>query len=115
MLLPIALSVLAGLAYAKICTDITVPVNINARQGVFDVPTLRSNIDASTFALNFTSIKFNFTDVALTGYQTVTGSYNISAQFCRPDIMGDSPAVQYLTHGIGFGGTVSQVKQLKLI
>lgn len=88
---------------AKVCTNVTVPVHINARQAVFDVPTLESNLDAVKFSLNFTNIGMNFTEVATTGYQTVTGNYNISAKYCKPD--GDTkanPTVQVLTHGIGF-------------
>lgn len=88
---------------AKVCTNVTVPVSISARQGVFDVPTLQSNFDATTFALNFTKQGSNFTDIALTGYQTVTGNYNISAKYCKPDNDECSnPTVQILTHGIGF-------------
>jgi len=96
-----------GLASAaKVCTNVTVPVNISARQGVFDVPTLESNFDATVFALNFTKQGQNFTDVALTGYQNVQGLYNISAKYCRPDNETSSnPTVQILTHGIGFDKT----------
>ena len=93
-----------GLASAvKVCTNVTVPVNINARQGVFDVPEIASNFDATVFALNFTKQGSNFTNVALRGYQTVTGQYNISAKYCKPDGAASSnPTVQILTHGIGF-------------
>lgn len=88
---------------AKVCTNVTVPVYINARQAVFDVPTLESNLDAVKFSLDFTNIGMNYTNVVTTGFQTVTGNYNISAKYCKPD--GDSkanPVVQVLTHGIGF-------------
>ncbi|KAH0397891.1 alpha/beta-hydrolase, partial [Aureobasidium melanogenum] len=88
---------------AKVCTNVTVPVYINARQAVFDVPTLESNLDAVKFSLDFTNIGMNYTDVVTTGFQTVTGSYNISAKYCMPE--GDNstnPVVQVLTHGIGF-------------
>ncbi|KAJ9644444.1 hypothetical protein H2201_007826 [Coniosporium apollinis] len=99
----LALAVLSTRAAAKVCTNVTVPVDINARQGVFDVPTLRGNLDATTFVQNFTNIGRNFTDDALVGYQTVTGRYNISAKFCRPDHENNTnPTVQVLTHGIGF-------------
>ena len=88
---------------AKVCTNVTVPVNIEARQGVFDVPTLHSNIDATTFSLNYTTIGSNFSAKALTGYQTVRGLYNISAKYCRPENDTTSnPTVQVLSHGIGF-------------
>ena len=98
-----AVALFGALATAKTCTNVTVPVYINARQAIFDVPTLQSNLDATHFAINFTNIGMNFTDVATTGFQTVTGNYNISAKYCKPD--GDTnanPTVQVLTHGIGF-------------
>ena len=88
---------------AKVCTNVTVPVNINARQAVFDVPELQSNLDATRFALNFTKNGANFTEMSTTGYQNVMGTYNISAKYCMPE--GDTcqnPTVQILTHGIGF-------------
>lgn len=103
----IALLALLGVASAaKVCTNVTVPVNIRARQAIFDVPTLESNFDAVKFSLDFTNIGMNYTDVVTKGYQTVTGQYNISAKYCKPQ--GDSkanPTVQVLTHGIGFDKT----------
>lgn len=93
-----------GLVSAKTCTNVTVPVNINARQGMFNVPTLNSTFDAVTFALNVTKQGSNFTEEALIGFQNLEGSYNISAKYCRPDqSTSDSlPTVQVLSHGIGF-------------
>lgn len=96
-------AVFGGLASAKTCVNVTVPVDIHARQAIFDVPTLESNFDATTFALNFTKQGTNFTQVVTTGYQTVRGSYNISAKYCMPDNSSSTnPTVQVLTHGIGF-------------
>ncbi|KAI4745867.1 alpha/beta-hydrolase [Aureobasidium sp. EXF-12298] len=97
------LALLGVASAAKVCTNVTVPVYINARQAIFDVPTLESNLDAVKFSLDFTNIGMNYTDVVTTGFQTVTGSYNISAKYCKPQ--GDNkanPTVQVLTHGIGF-------------
>lgn len=91
---------------AKQCINITVPVDISARNGVFNLPTLETNFDATTFAQNFTRIGANFTEESLLDYATVTGTYEISAQFCRPDNATDkNPTVQFLTHGIGFDKT----------
>jgi len=99
----LAIAALSCRAVAKVCTNVTVPVYINARQGVFDVPTLQTNLDATRFAQNFTNIRGNFSEESLVGYQTVTGLYNISAKYCRPD-GGSRPnaTVQFLIHGIGF-------------
>lgn len=77
-------------------------VNIDARQAIFNVQTIESNYDATRFSLNFTNQGQNFTNVSTVGYQTVTGTYNISAKFCRPDNMTTNPTVQVLSHGIGF-------------
>jgi len=49
----VAVSVIAS-AYAKQCVNITIPVTINARQGQFNVPTLMSNLDVTTFVQNYT-------------------------------------------------------------
>jgi hypothetical protein len=97
------LALLSVASAAKVCTNVTVPVNINARQAIFDVPTLESNFDAVKFSLDFTNIGMNYTDVVTKGYQTVTGQYNISAKYCKPQ--GDTkanPTIQVLIHGIGF-------------
>ena len=102
----LALSMLASFAAAKQCINITIPVSISARQGVFNVPNLKGNLDATVFAQNYTSIKANFTEKSLTGYTTIKGDYQISAKFCRPDVLNaTNPTVQVLTHGIGFDKT----------
>ena len=90
-------------AAAKQCVNITVPFQLSARNGVFDIPILQTNLDATTFTQNVTSIRGNFTNIALVDYATVTGDYEISAQYCTPD-NGTSPnsVLQFLTHGIGF-------------
>lgn len=102
----LALTFVAGGALAKQCINITVPVQISARNAVFNIPTLQSNLDATTFSQNLTSIRGNFSQTALLDYTTVTGSYSISAKFCKPDNeQGKNPTVQVLTHGIGFDKT----------
>jgi hypothetical protein len=75
-----------------------------ARQGVFNVPEILSPVDATAFIQSFASIAngTNYTEEALVDYQTVTGSYDISAKFCQPDIESSiKPVVQVLSHGIG--------------
>ena len=105
----LALSSLALLAVpaaiAKQCINQTVPVTISARQGVFDIDIPENSLDATTFAQNATTQGRNFTELVLTGYQTVSGTYNISTQFCSPDYAPANPTVQVLTHGIGFDKT----------
>lgn len=104
---------------AKQCKNITVPVSnclkipqfrshiqveIMARQGIFNVPEIMTPVEVTAFVQNFTSIQngTNYTMETLLDYQTVTGSYNISAKFCQPDNeSGANPVVQVLSHGIG--------------
>ncbi|KAF2096643.1 hypothetical protein NA57DRAFT_42337 [Rhizodiscina lignyota] len=91
------------LAAGKQCANVTVPVNIQARQALFNVPALHGNADATYFAQLFTNIGRNYTDDALAGYQSVTGTYEISAKFCHPDRgTGGNGTVQFLIHGMGF-------------
>ncbi|KAL9599351.1 MAG: hypothetical protein Q9219_003884 [cf. Caloplaca sp. 3 TL-2023] len=102
----VTLALLAVSASAKQCTNLTVPVSISARNGVFNIPTLRGNADATAFAQNLTSIRGNFTKDALLDYATISGVYDISAKFCKPDTEnGTNPTVQVLTHGLGFDKT----------
>ena len=75
-----------------------------ARQGNFNVPEITSPTDVTSLIQRYTSIAngTNYTMEALLDYQTITGSYNISAKFCRPDNeSGIKPVVQVLSHGIG--------------
>ena len=96
-------SCLAGSTVAKKCMNFTIPVQIDARTGVFNIPTLKGNLDATTFAQNLTRIGGNFTNEALIGYKSNKGRYHISAKFCTPDNdKSKNPTVQVLTHGIGF-------------
>ncbi len=93
---------------AKQCTNVTIPVEISARNGIFNLAVPETNQEATIFAQNFTSIRdgANLTQSSLIGYNTTTGSFNISAKFCKPDNEnGTDPTVQFLTHGIGFDKT----------
>lgn len=100
------LALLASSAAAKKCMNMTVPVDISARTGVFDITVPKTNLEATTFIQNFTQQGRNFTDLVLTGYKTTAGTYNISTQFCVPSENNvTNPTVQVLTHGIGFDKT----------
>lgn len=101
-----AWAVLAAFATAKKCMNMTVPVTISARTGVFNIAVPQTNLDATTFIQNQTQQGRNFSEVALTGYATTAGTYKISAQFCVPSVDNHTnPTVQVLTHGIGFDKT----------
>ena len=100
------LALLTASATAKTCLNASVPVNLSARQAVFDLAVPQTNLDVTDFILNMTQQGRNFTDMVLTGYDTTIGTYNISTQFCMPDSTNQSMStVQVLTHGIGFDKT----------
>ncbi|CZT16944.1 uncharacterized protein RCC_02778 [Ramularia collo-cygni] len=87
----------------KTCHNITVPVCITARNGVFDKEKLtpKSNIDVTNFILNNARQGHNYTQEQLKGYTDFTGTYNLSTTYCAPT-HGAPSTVQLLTHGIGF-------------
>jgi hypothetical protein len=100
------LAVFAASTSAKTCINATVPVNLSARQAVFNLAVPQTNLEATDFILNITQQGRNFTDTVLTGYSTTTGTYKISTQFCMPtNYNSANPTVQVLTHGIGFDKT----------
>lgn len=106
----LGLVLLAGLAAAKTCTNMTVPVDISARTAVFNIANLQTNLDATTFIQNLTRLGQNFSEISLSGYTTTSGIYNISIQFCAPSASNvTDPKVQVLTHGIGFDKTSEAV------
>ncbi|KAF2088260.1 hypothetical protein K490DRAFT_73212 [Saccharata proteae CBS 121410] len=87
----------------KTCLNQTVPVTISSRNAVFDVDIPHNNLDVVTFTLNSTRQSFNFTGDVLTGYNTVSGTYNMSTKFCYDaNMKNQNPTLQILTHGIGF-------------
>lgn len=93
---------------ARSCLNLTVPIDISARTGVFNIAVPQTNLDATTFIQNLTRQGRNFSETALTGYQTTQGSYDISAMLCLPTggVNASAPStVQVLTHGIGFDKT----------
>lgn len=109
----LALVLLAGSATAKVCMNTTVPVDISARTGVFNIAVPQTDLDATTFIQNNTQQGRNFTEVALLDYATISGTYNISTQFCTPSANNaTNPTVQVLTHGIGFDKTYETPRPL---
>ncbi|KAK3072373.1 hypothetical protein LTR53_006951 [Teratosphaeriaceae sp. CCFEE 6253] len=96
-----AVAALASIATARNCQNITVEVDVAARNGVFNQTTPVTNIDVTNFMLNLVQAGKNYTAAVLQGYATVSGKYKIAATYCEPD-HGNPKAVQLLTHGIGF-------------
>ena len=96
-----AVAAFASTAHAAQCQNFTIPVTISARNGVFNVTNPTNSIDSTNFALRMARQGSNYTQQSLTGYATVSGSYNIAATYCTPD-SGTGNVIQVLTHGIGF-------------
>lgn len=107
LLLLLFLLAIAGLAPAKQCMNLTLPITLKSRNAVFGRTALPvTALEATTFIQNVTQQGRNFTATALTGYADVSGTYNISTQYCVPSVNNYSnPTVQILTHGIGFDKT----------
>lgn len=105
--LALVVAFLSSFVVGKQCVDLTIPVNISARNGLFDIAKITSDLDVTHFVQNMTSLAGNFTQLSLLDYQTVTGAFEIAATFCKPDYLTASttthyPTIQVLTHGIGF-------------
>jgi len=96
--------VLASFAAARQCSTFLIPVDISSRQGQFSEIPVETNLDIGAFAIRFSEFQGNYSETLLEDFQTLQGSYEISAQYCRPD-NGSSGTIQVLTHGIGFDKT----------
>lgn len=102
MLLSFAsLALVAGLATARNCQDITVSVSITARNGNFNVQPTQNDIEVTNFILDGTQQGHNASAQVLDGYIDVSGAYDLSTTYCTPDD-GPGKAIQLLTHGVGF-------------
>lgn len=101
MLFVITLLTLLGFTVARKCQNITILVNISARNGVFTISPPSNNIEATNVILNGVRQGSNATQQVLTGYATISGEFKIAATYCSPD-KSTSKTIQLLTHGIGF-------------
>lgn len=96
-----ALTALTSVTNAANCQNLTIPVSVSARNGVFNLANPATNIDSIDFSLDLSRQGHNLTQELLAGYNTVSGNYEIAATYCEPD-SGPGKVVQILTHGIGF-------------
>lgn len=96
-----ATAILATVASAKNCKNVTIPITASARNGVFNATVPTTEIEITDLILNLAQQGANYSAATLTGYETVTGNFDIAATYCEPDA-GQSSALQILTHGIGF-------------
>lgn len=63
----VALVAFATAVAARKCHDLTIPISISARNAVFDLPALVSELDVTSFFLDFVRPGVNITDKYLTG------------------------------------------------
>lgn len=100
-----ALAAFVSTSSALTCTNLTVPVDLSARNAHFDLKAPQNNIEVTDFILNNGQQGSNYTEQLLQNYTTVSGSYELAATYCVPGENATSKApktVQILTHGIGF-------------
>jgi len=96
-----AASVVLSTASALKCHNLTVPVNLSARNGVFNISAPQNNIEVTNFILDLTQQGTNLSASLLEGYKTVKGHYNLAATYCQPENCEEPPkTVQLLTHGV---------------
>ena len=67
---------LAGLAFAKKCQKLTIPIEVSARNAVFDLAPPATNIDVTDFVLNLSRQGFNYPESILTGVSAVKNQHD---------------------------------------
>lgn len=120
LLLLTILSLTAGLSVARRCQNITIPISISSRNGIFSLATPANDVDVTDFVLNNYRAGVNYTDDVLQGvsklysyylcytftntklqqYKTIQANYNLAATYCTPE-SGHGKSLQVLTHGVG--------------
>jgi pimeloyl-ACP methyl ester carboxylesterase len=100
------IAALTAAASAKHCINATVPVNVQAINGIFDISVPQTNLDVTTFISNLAQQGRNYTASITSGYKSISKTYDISTQFCIPSHgLQSNTTVQVLTHGVGFDKT----------
>jgi len=67
----VAVAAFASAVSARHCSNITVPVSISARNGVFNISAPANNIDTTNFFLDLTQQGKNYTASVLAGVSTI--------------------------------------------
>ncbi|KAK4898340.1 hypothetical protein LTR27_003936 [Elasticomyces elasticus] len=79
---------LSATAYAFRCTNLTVPVNLSARNVVFNITTPQDNVEVTNLILDLTRQGGSFVEQRVQGYAAVHGNYSLAATYCTPDEHG---------------------------
>lgn len=95
------LLVSVGLASARQCQNLTIPISISAINADFSISAPQDNVAVTDFILNLSQQGGNYTETVLSNYTNVSDNYTIAATYCTPD-GGAGSILQILTHGIGF-------------
>ena len=66
----IAVILFATLASAKKCTELTIPIEASARNGVFDIPIPANEVEVTNFILHLSQQGANYTEAVLSGVST---------------------------------------------
>jgi hypothetical protein len=80
-----ALAAVTAISWAAQCQNMTIPVTISARNGVFNITNPLNNIDTIDFSLRVARQGNNYTAESLEGYDTISGEYEIGATLCNPE------------------------------
>ncbi|KAG5942772.1 hypothetical protein E4U53_007167 [Claviceps sorghi] len=84
------------------CWNMTIPISISARNGVFDLKPPTTEIEVTALFLDISRPGNNATAQYLKDYATVSGDYTLAATYCEAAAPCARDALQILTHGIGF-------------
>ena len=75
-----------GIASARKCQNITVPVTLSARQGIFNISAPASDIDVTNFILDDTRQGTNYTKEVLSGVCVVLQLNFKFRRLCRSSV-----------------------------
>lgn len=75
LLLLTILSLTAGLSVARRCQNITIPISISSRNGIFSLATPANDVDVTDFVLNNFRAGVNYTDDVLQGVSKLYSYY----------------------------------------
>ncbi|KAG5981195.1 hypothetical protein E4U55_003203 [Claviceps digitariae] len=95
-------SAFAALSTAMKCWNMTIPISISARNGVFDLKPPTAEFDLTALFLDISRPGNNATARYLKDYATVSGDYKLAATYCEAAARCSRDTLQILTHGVGF-------------